>query len=141
MLFALETMYSKMARCIQELERIKGITHGGDRKSNGDNLDLKSTQSNLANEINISQQQLGDYKKLLKLIPELQQMIENGLMQVTNTNMDVFVLKRTVVYLIFFSTKSILTLSTGTKLHLTKNDDGASLHFPKLDTPIYIDAS
>ena len=76
----------KMARCIQELERIKGIRRGGHGNNqytqNQDNLD-SATQSDLAKEINISQQQLGDYKKLLKLIPELQQMIENGSMKAT----------------------------------------------------------
>ena len=61
-----------------ELERIKGIQHGGDIKSKQDNLTLKSSQSDLAEELNISRQQLQDYKKLTNLIPELQQMIENG---------------------------------------------------------------
>lgn len=31
-----------MARCIQELERIKGIQNGGDRKSDRDNLHYKN---------------------------------------------------------------------------------------------------
>ena len=66
-----------------ELERIKGIQHGGDRKSKQDNLTLKSSQSDLAEELNISRQQLQDYKKLTNLIPELQQMIENGSMKAT----------------------------------------------------------
>ncbi|MGG7210379.1 hypothetical protein [Clostridium baratii] len=73
----------KMAKCIMELERIKGIQHGGDRKSKQDNLTLKSSQSDLAEELNISRQQLQDYKKLTNLIPELQQMIENGSMKET----------------------------------------------------------
>lgn len=72
----------KMAKCIMELERIKGISHGGDRKSNQDYLDL-ITQKDLAEELKISQQQLGDYKKLTTLIPELQQMVENGSMKAT----------------------------------------------------------
>lgn len=72
----------KMARCIMELERIKGIQNGGDRKSDKDNLNL-ITQKGLAEELRISQQQLQDYKKLTKLIPELQQMIENGSMKAT----------------------------------------------------------
>ena len=37
----------KMAKCIMELERIYGIQKGGDRKSNGQNVDL-ITQENLA---------------------------------------------------------------------------------------------
>ncbi|UUR85195.1 ParB/RepB/Spo0J family partition protein [Clostridium perfringens] len=72
----------KMARCIMELERIKGIQNGGDRKSDKDNLNL-ITQKGLAEELRISQQQLQDYKKLTKLIPELQQMVENGSMKST----------------------------------------------------------
>lgn len=65
-----------------ELERIKGIQNGGDRKSDKDNLNL-ITQKGLAEELRISQQQLQDYKKLLNLIPELQQMVENGSMKAT----------------------------------------------------------
>lgn len=72
----------KLGRCIQELEKIYGIGHGGDRKSNGDNLVLKS-QSNLAEELGISQKQLQDYKKLLTLIPEIQDSIENGTLSPT----------------------------------------------------------
>lgn len=67
----------KMARCIQELERIYGIRNGGDRKSDSNYLSLK-TQTDLAEELNMSMQQLQNYKKLLTLIPELQDLIENG---------------------------------------------------------------
>jgi len=45
----------------------------------GDNLD-GITQKDLANKLQISQKQLGEYKKLTTLIPELQQMVENGAM-------------------------------------------------------------
>jgi len=71
----------KMCKCIMELERIYGITHGGDR-ANGDNLNLK-TQSDLAETIGITQRQLSDYKKLNDLIPELQSLIESGSMKAT----------------------------------------------------------
>ena len=71
-----------MARCIQELERIKGIQNGGDRKSDKDNLNLP-TQKNLASDLKISQQQLQDYKKLTNLIPELQDLIESNQMKAT----------------------------------------------------------
>lgn len=50
--------------------------------ADGDNLNL-ATQKYLAEELNISQRQLADYKKLTNLIPELQQMIENGSMKAT----------------------------------------------------------
>ena len=77
----------KMAKCIQELERIKGIrkgsagkvTLGGNKHTNKETI----TQKDLANELNISRQQLQDYKQLNDLIPELQQMIENGSMKAT----------------------------------------------------------
>lgn len=77
----------KMAKCIMELERIKGIQNGGDRgnqykEANRDNLHLK-TQSDIADELQITQRQLSDYKKLTNLIPELQQMVENGTMKGT----------------------------------------------------------
>ena len=67
-----------MARCILELERIKGITHGGDRKSNPNNSDLKiPTQKKLAEDLHITQDTITNYKKLLNLIPELQDMVLN----------------------------------------------------------------
>lgn len=70
----------KMAKCIMELERIKGIYKGNHQNVKQDNL---TSQSDLAEELNISRQQLQDYKKLTNLIPELQQMIENGSMKAT----------------------------------------------------------
>lgn len=66
----------KFGRCIQELEKIYGIKQGGDRKSNGNNSPLIS-QSGLAEQFNIDDKQLRNYKKLLTLIPELQSLIED----------------------------------------------------------------
>lgn len=71
----------KMARCVQELERIKGVRVG--RGGYRGNQNKKYNQSELAEELRISRQQLQDYKKLLNLIPELQQMVENGSMKAT----------------------------------------------------------
>lgn len=71
-----------MARCIQELERIYGIQYGGDRKSSLNNSNLKN-QSDLAKELGIDRTQLINYKKLLTLIPELQDLIENGTLSPT----------------------------------------------------------
>jgi len=65
-----------MAKCIVELERIYGIRNGGDRKSDEHNDNLK-TQSDLSNEIGISQQQLLRYKQLLKLVPDIQGLVEH----------------------------------------------------------------
>ena len=69
----------KMARCILELERIKGIRQGsaGKVSLDGDNLSPKYSQKDMAEELHISQRQLSDYKKLLNLIPELQDMVLN----------------------------------------------------------------
>ena len=63
----------KMAKCIVELERIYGIKNGGNRKSN---INSK-TQKDLAEQINLTQQQLNRYKNLLNLIPELQDLVES----------------------------------------------------------------
>ena len=67
----------KLARCIAELERIEGIRNGGDRKTDGHNVNLK-TQSDLAEQLKMSQKQLIRYKRLLDLIPELQTAVEEG---------------------------------------------------------------
>src|SRR5574344_1009261 len=72
----------KMARCIIELERIKGIKNGGDRKSDEHNVNV-ITQQDLANELQMTQQQLGRYKKLTTLIPELQDLVETGELKAT----------------------------------------------------------
>ena len=74
----------KMAKCIRELERIKGIKVGG----NGNNQHIQkeqlgknfpiANQSDLAEELNISPKHLRNYKSLLNLIPELQDLVETG---------------------------------------------------------------
>lgn len=78
----------KMARCIIELERIKGIKNGGDRGNQytflaDEHNDDVPTQSDLANQLGITQQQLGRYKKLTTLIPELQDLVETGELKAT----------------------------------------------------------
>ncbi|MET3208801.1 UNVERIFIED_CONTAM: hypothetical protein ABIC26_001740 [Paenibacillus sp. PvR008] len=40
------------------------------------NFGHQKTQTNIANDLNITTQQLRNYKKLLTLIPELQDMVE-----------------------------------------------------------------
>lgn len=75
----------KMAKCIQELERIKGIRKGsaGKVSLDGNNFLPKSTQKDLANQIGLDERQLRNYKQLNDLIPELQTMVENGSMKAT----------------------------------------------------------
>ena len=70
----------KMAKCIQELERIKGIKVG---RPNSEIISEFKTQANLASEIGLDERQLRNYKQLNDLIPELQTMIENGSMKAT----------------------------------------------------------
>ena len=81
-----------------ELERILGIAHGGDRKSNEHNVPLK-TQSDLAKELEMSTLQLRRYKRLLDLVPELQSAVETGMVSATNAgNMRLFYSYVTKIY-------------------------------------------
>lgn len=80
----------KFGRCITELERIYGIRNGGDRKSDPTKLGVK-TQSDLAEEIGVSSEQLRKYKSLTDLIPELQDAVQSG--QITATTAMGFVKK------------------------------------------------
>lgn len=75
----------KMAKCIQELERIKGIRKGNNQFNGSEIIsEAIKTQANLASEIGLDERQLRNYKQLNDLIPELQTMIENGSMVVKN---------------------------------------------------------
>jgi len=80
----------KFGRCIAELERIYGIRNGGDRKSDGHNVQLK-TQDDLAEELEISKKQMNRFKSLTDLIPELQDAVQSG--RVTATTAMGFVKK------------------------------------------------
>lgn len=80
----------KFGRCIKELERIYSIKNGGDRKSDGNNCNLK-TQSDLAKELEMSKRQMANYKSLADLIPELQDAVQSG--QITATTAMGFVKK------------------------------------------------
>ena len=75
----------KLGRCIKELERIYGIREGSFNKS-GDNRigepkvsDDQKTQSDLADMIGISVDTLNNYKKLTELIPELDDLVQTGI--------------------------------------------------------------
>lgn len=63
-----------------ELAAEHGIAQGGDRKSKGDNLLLKK---DVCNSVGITEKQMTEYLRLLKLIPELQDLIDNGNMKPT----------------------------------------------------------
>lgn len=72
----------KLGRCIKELERIYGVEHGGDRKTSNPKLsDLN--QSDIAEMIGVSVDTLNNYKKLTELIPELEDLVETGILAPT----------------------------------------------------------
>lgn len=77
----------KLAKCIVELERILGIKHGNNQHTerNGHNVESK-TQADLAEELKMSQKQLGRYKRLLDLVPELQSAVEEGKVSATSAS-------------------------------------------------------
>ena len=83
----------KLGRCIAELERIYGIKNGGDRKSDGHNVQLKKSQDDLAKELDMSKKQMSRYKSLTDLIPELQDAVMSG--KITATTAMGFVKKLT----------------------------------------------
>ena len=84
----------KFGRCIAELERIYGIRNGSAGKVakdlDGHNVSPK-TESDLAEQLEISTKQLGRYKSLADLIPELQDAVQSG--QITATTAMGFVKK------------------------------------------------
>lgn len=72
----------KMARCIVELERIYGIYHGNHINEKSNNFTSK-TQTGLASELNMTKQQLHNFKQLNDLIPELQELVETNQLKAT----------------------------------------------------------
>jgi hypothetical protein len=78
----------KVGLRIKELERLYGIQHGGDRKSvsKSNNFTLNETpqtETELADQMGITRQTLQNYKKLTEMIPELEELVNTGI--VTNT--------------------------------------------------------
>lgn len=72
---------------IKELERLYGISHGGDRKSeevksNPNKSDL-ITQEQLATELEMSVDTLRNYKLLADMIPELEELVMTGMVTKT----------------------------------------------------------
>lgn len=70
----------KLGRCIKELERIYGVREGRPEK-----LPKVSevNQSNIAEMIGISVDTLNNYKKLTELIPELEDLVDTGILAPT----------------------------------------------------------
>lgn len=70
----------KLGRCIKELERIYGIKHGNNQH-NRTLGDLKSlNQEQLASTLGMSVVTLSKYKKLAELVPEMQDLIDTGVL-------------------------------------------------------------
>ena len=65
----------KLARCVIELEKLYGIKKGSNQHSLRNNF-VSKTQDQLSQEIGIDKRQLQNYKKLLNLIPELQDLVQ-----------------------------------------------------------------
>lgn len=72
----------KMGRRIKELERLYGIEHGGDRKSSTNNSALIS-QEQLAAQLGISVDTLQNYKMMSDMIPELEELLDTGVVTKT----------------------------------------------------------
>lgn len=84
----------KLGRCIKELERIYGVRNGssGSAITNSEETKFpRKTQSDIAEEVDMTVQQLRKYKSLTDLIPELQDAVQSG--QITATTAMGFVKK------------------------------------------------
>lgn len=77
----------KLGRCIKELERIYGIEHGGNRGNQytmpNPKVSEMPNQEQLAEMIGISVDTLNNYKKLTELIPELEDLVDTGILAPT----------------------------------------------------------
>lgn len=75
----------KLGRCIKELERIYGIQNGNNQYERLPKLSegIVSNQSDIAEMIGISVDTLNNYKKLTELIPELEDLVDTGILAPT----------------------------------------------------------
>lgn len=74
----------KLGRCIKELERIYGIKHGGNHSNQSENISsCDKKQNELADELGIDVRTMQNYKKLTELIPELEDLVDTGILAPT----------------------------------------------------------
>ena len=79
----------KLGRCIKELERIYGIHHGATSFQGNQHNEVSPkvsespNQEQLAEMIGISVDTLNNYKKLTELIPELEDLVDTGILAPT----------------------------------------------------------
>ena len=70
---------NKVGLRIKELERIYGISKGNNQHSSLPNNSV-SSQEDLAKEIGVSVDTLQNYKKLTEMIPELEELVDTGIL-------------------------------------------------------------
>ena len=69
----------KVGKRIKELERLYGIQHGGDRTVQDEkNSSCLKTQTQLASDMGIDVRTLQNYKMLSEMIPELEELLDTG---------------------------------------------------------------
>lgn len=82
----------KVGRRIRELERIYGIKHGGsgfygnqykENEESGNNFVTPKTEKDLAKLIGLDVRTLQNYKKLAEMIPELEELVDTGIVTPT----------------------------------------------------------
>ena len=73
----------KFGRCIKELERIYGIKEGRPEKLPQNAEVSNTTQEDLASQLGISVDTLSRYKQLADMIPEIQDLVETGIVTPT----------------------------------------------------------
>lgn len=78
----------KSGRCFQFLNAWYGFEHGGDRKSSENNFNLKSNneikaQKDLSETYGVTQQTMNNYMRLTKAIPELEELVDTGIVTPT----------------------------------------------------------
>lgn len=69
----------KLSRCIKEIERIYGVRDGSSNEKGSNRIGepkVSADQSDIANMFGLSVDTIQNYKKLLDLIPELQDLVE-----------------------------------------------------------------
>lgn len=78
----------KVGLRIKELERLYGISHGGDhgnqyQEAKPNNSELAKSQEQLASDLGISVDTLHNYKLLADMIPELEELLDTGVVTKT----------------------------------------------------------
>lgn len=73
----------KIGRRMKFLERYYGVEHGNNQFSNPNNSESSKTQKQLADESNMSVDTMQNYIKLAEMIPQMQELVETGIVSKT----------------------------------------------------------